>query len=720
MADKTVCSITVLAPKASFETVRAAAGGEMTVDWMQAENAQQEACTLCFAAVDAADHLARIPGVEVKATDFTGEIPASPFILVLGPQSFERDNVKLQALFGEVACPSDEQSFIIRSAGGSACGYLVLGADRAGAMYGVYTLMRELGFRWLGPDDYDTFIPNALPAPLPKLDTRQTPSFKSRGAYGDHGEDYVLWFVRNRFNWANGGSGKEQTSLRRKLCIKCPAGGHGIYEKHLPPEKYFAEHPEWYGLYGGKRQNEIQTAVADLYNVCFSNREMRQTLIGEIVNHLIDGEYQHVDQFHVWSLDGGGPCECDECTKLGNLTDQLLLLACELRAAIIQARKDGRLNRDVLVDIPAYHMTLPIPTKPLPAEAPSTDVLVIFFPIERCYAHPFADPSCTEINAVLNKQWKQWTASAECSFEGEFFVGEYFNVSSLVSSAVPLTKIMAADIPYYHQTGARHFTYMHSVCGRLGTLSLTGTQYAAQLWNHELDCDAFIADYFVCRYHRHAQVMKRFYETLEHAMLNCKMIMHATGLDYRYALSRSLAASGSAEKPTKVFPCRHLTYGPEPREQDSGPSLTETIELLNQCERIIDDVALAVDDPDIVKRIADDIQRFRYTKNLVHFVYRLVRVRMFENRGNKSQAAVEARTLREIAEALRREDQMMKYCQGAGYNNNGLTCTHLYCNWFLHIMEDYGLDFEMSQEDRGCLLDEELVRNSWLNERDGD
>ena len=40
-------------------------------------------------------------------------------------------------------------------------------------------------------------------------------------------------------------------------------------------------------------------------------------------------------------------------------------------------------------------------------------------------------------------------------------VGEYYNVSSLKTLPNLYSRIMAADIPYFYRTGARHLNYMH-------------------------------------------------------------------------------------------------------------------------------------------------------------------------------------------------------------------------------------------------------------------
>ena len=688
---------TVVAPKGPFSGVADAARGEQQVDWTAAEGAAHEACTLSFAAVEATDFLSGIPGVEATAAALDGALPEAPCIVILTPSALEGVREQTEAAFGKVAPPEKDQSFAIKTArsdDGEACSYLVLGHDRAGALYGAYELLQRLGFRWLGPGAYDTCIPEHLPQPLPRLDLCQSPSFTTRGFHGNEdrgGEAFLLWMARNKLNlWFAAESDK---AFCRKLCLKFIAGGHGIYHRYVPPARYFPERPEWYGLSGGERKGEIHRGVG--YNICFSNEAVRKQLAENMVQDLISGENQWADIMQIWPLDNGKWCECDACARLGNPTDHTLLLAHDCRQAILRARREGRLNREVRVNIPAYHETLPIPTKPLPPNFDHEGTLVIFFTIERCFAHALDDPACTEINAGLAQLLKGWTQNPDCPFKGEVLIGEYYNVSSFASLAIPFSRTMSVDLPFYHAVGARHLNYMHVTTAYWGTLSLTNTQFAAQLWNHELDCQAFLADYMGRRYKGHAGDMETFYDILEQAMRNCKPLKHYAGLEKpRHCLFPILRQKGSVESPLEIFTSEHLPYAPAYRLKNDGPSLLETLQKLDEAECILDQVFLEVTNPTVTRRLIDDVRRFRYTKHMVQFLYRLIRVRLLQNQGDAERAGLEARALRDAGEALRREDLVMRFQQGdSPYNRyeNGLTAT-----WFskpyAEVMADYGLD----------------------------
>jgi hypothetical protein len=210
-----------------------------------------------------------------------------------------------------------------------------------------------------------------------------------------------------------------------------------------------------------------------------------------------------------------------------------------------------------------------------------------------------------------------------------------------------------------------------------------------------VDCKAYLRAYLDHRYGDQAPAMGRFYDVLEQAMRNCKPLKHYARLDKpRHCLFQILRQKGSPEEPLEIFTSEHLRYGPEHRLLNGGPSLLETIQQLEEAERIIDQVFLEVSDPTITRRLVDDVRRFRYTKNMVQFIYRLIRVRLLENEGDSVRAGLEARALRDVGETLRREDLVMRFQQGdRPYNRyeNGLTAT-----WFSEayrdVMADYGLE----------------------------
>lgn len=705
--------ITILAPTAKFASVEEAAEAEARVDWQAAIGPEQIACTLCFAATELADHLELLDGVSVSTGPLPDAESGTPTIRMLIDQTAV--DVENATDTTSIDTPADPQSFRITTrttTNGSVAGYEIAGADPAGALYGAYELLHQLGFRWFSPDPWDRAVPASL-VPV-DIDLEESPSFPLRGfwATDDRGtEAFLLWMARNKLNlWS---AEQPEKEFCRKLGIKFTTGGHTIFARYADPERYFAKHPEWYGLRDGKRSGDIRGVVGD--NICFANDEVRSHIATGLVDDLVSGEWKWVDLINVWALDNGKYCTCNECAAIGNPTDQIMLLAHDCRQAIVKAQASGRLNRGVIVSIPAYHETLEVPQNPLPEDFDHEGIVATFFPIERCFVHTFADPGCSELNGPLVDYWENWTANPENPFKGAMLVGEYYNVSSYASLAIPAVRTMAADIPYYYRTGARLMHYMHVGTAKWGQLSLTNTQFAALLWNHELDSDAFVADYFANRFHASSEAVSMAYRITEDAMVNAKPLKHYAGME-RHTLRNTLRPtresgdrSNAAEAEDLLFTTRHLRYDDRLPGANSGPALTETIDLLHQAGRLLDDELLYCDDPIVRERLRSDIRRHRYTETTIRFFYHAARVRMFEAAGDAESALLEARALRDAGEALRRETEMPKLSFAGErddwhrFYRNGLAATWV-VGFYKETMERYDLEVPEDEATDGAAL----------------
>ena len=724
--------VIVYASPGPFAGVAEAAAGERAVDWSAPEGAAHRACTTCFAAAEVASFLGRIDGVAAELGNLTSPAPAPDDALRVAIVA--REELDLARGFGLRATPPDAPESYAVVTGRDEAGrrYLVVGSDRAGALYGAYELLRAFGFRWLSPDPWDTIMPARLEPP--EIELAEAPSFRSRGfwATSDRGTpEFLLWMARNKLNlWAAEQSGKE---LCRKLCLRFITGGHDAFERYAPPERYAASHPEWYGLRGGARSTEMHGGFGD--NVCMSNPELRAEIARNLVEDLAQGERRWVDIVNVWALDNGRYCECPACAELGNPTDQILLLAHDCRKAIAAARASGRLAREVLVAVPAYHESLVPPSRPLPEDFDHRGIVVVFFPIERCFAHSFTDSACREINADMLRSWEAWTRNPANPFRGDLFMGEYYNVSSFSALSIPFTQVMAADIPYYHATGARHMHYMHVTTAGWGSLALTNALFAALLWDARLDVDAFLRDFHARRYGAQAPAMRSFHAVLEVAMRNSKPLKHYAGMRratlfgalrrHRGLSARSRpaleegsrprdglardqaggeatrAAGGgglrcAAEAADTVLSTRHLPYAPAERASDAAPSMVETVSLLDEAASILDQALIECSVPEVMERLVADARRFRYTRDMVRFLYHFARLRMFEEAGHDGAARLEALALRDRGEALRAETEMVAHnwdevTREYRFYDNGLTASWV-AEQYAEVMAAYGIE----------------------------
>ena len=685
--------VTIVVNRGPFASVEEAAQGEEKVDWWDGDLADDRACTECFAALELARFLPSctrlVPG-DIRFQSPAAFPDAGDVILVGSRPSNPLIARRVPASPG-LSC---EQSFRLQAAeeGARVC-TVIEGRDRVGTLYGVYAYLEQLGMRFFGLGEQGTVRP-AKPSELPRqLDVTQNPSFLSRGflGLGDRGNrDLFFWMARNRMNYCDE-TGNE-AHFRKKLGMIMVRGGHRVQRTFLdsggeypynhprfrgdegkptdpyPPGNeyagdadgdgkltYFEAHPEWYGLRNGKRSGKLDGAGD---NYCTSNKDATRELARNLVHSLVDGAWRHVDMVNFWMLDNGKWCQCAECARQGNYTDRLFEVCYAVQKEIQAAQRERRLHRRVLLASLAYHETLVPPSRPLPADFDYETFSVTFFPIERCYVHPLADPRCTEINDFLRNHYEGWATRRDRHYRGSLFIGEYYNVSSFKMLPVLFPSIMAADIPWYYRTGTRHLNYMHTPTHRWGTWTLNQYLLARLLWDAGADADELRKDYFRRYYPTTAEHAAAFYRHLERATANFKAFKHYAG-ESRYSLRRQLISPSR-----EIFPLRHLRYEAYHPETDDGPDVVEIVEAMRLARKELDAALLACADETEGARLLEDDRRFQYGEAMVCFYYHLVRTALLHRSHQAALARREFQRLEEYAGKLRAVTDLVAPLEG--------------------------------------------------------
>ena len=522
-------TLTIIADPGPFSNIERAASGEKTVNWWDADTTDDKACTESFAAHELATLLPKctsLTGADISLGG-SGTVPASGNVIILSsgdnpilnryplPDSLTLDNGQSYRI----------QTF--REDGRTVT--IIEGGDRRGTLYGAYGYLELLGMRFYGLGEAGTIYP-VDPQPLP-ADTLvvANPSFLTRGfhAWEDRSTpEFLLWMVRNRMNFWTSADSNVHTC--KKFGMKLADGGHTIQKDFLGPDTpypynhprfkgdeskpidpydpgdeysgdangdgtltYFEAHPEWYGLYDGKRSDNVRTEFGD--NYCTSNLDATHELARNLIQSLIDGKYRYVDFINFWMMDATYKwCECEKCTQQGTPTDRLFLVIDAVQKELTKACESGTLSRDVELSSLVYLDTITPPTRPLPEDFDYSKFSMVFFPIQRCYNHTFADPACTELNAAQVDNYLAWTQGEGGYYRGTMFIGEYYNVSYLKSMPLLYPRTMAADIPWYYRTGTRHLHYMHTPTALWGTWTLNQHMLASLLWNVETDSDGLL------------------------------------------------------------------------------------------------------------------------------------------------------------------------------------------------------------------------------------
>ena len=329
------------------------------------------------AATELRNHLRRICGewFEIVAEEsFEGGRPA---IYVGATQLAGKGGLQPERMDGE--------EFVIRRNGDD---LILCGGRPRGTLYAVTQFLQEhCGVRWLTLAG-EEYVPSRPDLSLPRVDRRSRPAFVDRDLIPPHHWPRTGWYddsTRSRlaralaFGRINGRApsiylGADAPSERYGGHIRGNHHGHTI-RWYLPPEKHFAQHPEFYALRGGKRVDS---------GLCKTNPQMREIYLHNAAEALagVAGESSGDLIFHVSDEDGPPqPCECPECravdaryggADVGQMLDFMNWLA--------ESGK-GRWPPNTAVETLGYAgYETPPPTGHI-----RDDVIIRFAPIHKCH-----------------------------------------------------------------------------------------------------------------------------------------------------------------------------------------------------------------------------------------------------------------------------------------------------------------------------------------------
>ena len=714
-AVSTAQQLTIIADPGPFSSIEKAAAAEERVDWWDGDVSDDAACTECFAALELARFL---PSCSVYTRENirvepASAVPGSGDVVILGAIG-SNPLMKAYSLPDSIRLATDG-SFCIRAFREKGRTVTVIsGFDRTGVLYGTYGLLERLGVRFYGLGEKGTVFP-AAPGRLPdSLTVVESPSFFTRGyhAWEDRGsDDFFLWMARNRMNFWT--SAEKEVHLLKKLGMKLADGGHTIQMNFLNPKtpypynhplfrgdedkpadpcapgnEYtgdtdgdgtltcFEAHPEWYGLIKGKRSDNIKDEFGD--NFCTSNVDACHELAKNMIQSLIDGQMKYVDIVNFWMMDATWRwCECENCKRQGTYTDRLMAVVDTMLRELKKARSEGRLHRPVHLSSLAYVETLEPPTKDLPDDFDYDNVSITFFPIQRCYDHTLADPSCTEYNSVLADNYLAWGTGQGRRYRGTMFIGEYYNISYLKSLPLVYTRIMATDIPWYYHTGTRHFHYMHTPTSLWGTWTLNQYLLARLLWDVTADADALVDEYFHRYYPTTTEETRQFYRDMEKGLEGFKAL--------RYWGWKNRLKDDTAE----LYPKRHMHYEEYHPLTNDGADLTEMHDHIVAARKAIDHSLASCTDAAEKLRLIEDEHRFAYGEAMFTFHYHLFRTAMFHREGKQREARQEFASLERYASQLEGIVDLVQVASAHANAKNGLDATQA-VDVYTYFKEKYG------------------------------
>lgn len=300
-------------------------------------------------------------------------------------------------------------------------GNLILsGHQRRGCLYAVYSFLQDVvGVRWWAPEA--TLTPKKPTLVIADdLNVSYAPQMISREMYHRDAQPTVF-SARMK---GNGALTPEYGSAVRIVNFV-----HSFYI-YLPPEKYFAAHPDWYSEVDGKRTHENA-------QLCLTNDEMIQELIKNVLETL--RKNPDAKMIDVSQNDWAGFCTCEKCRAIDDAEESHAGTLVSVLNKVAEAVEKE--FPDVLVESLAYQYT----RKPPKTIKPRDNVLIRLCTIECSFVQPLDG----EQNRTFATDIEGWSKLAKY-----LFIWDYTTNYTDYLGPHPNLRVLAANVRYFIKHGA--------------------------------------------------------------------------------------------------------------------------------------------------------------------------------------------------------------------------------------------------------------------------
>ena len=338
----------------------------------------------------------------------------------LAEQDAPADGTSLIFVGNTAKAPKKDYKFdeiLIKLDGGN---LILAGHEKRGCLYAVYSFLQDVvGVRWWTPAD--TFLPKKPTLTVPdELNVSYAPQMISREMYHRDAQPTVF-SARMK---GNGFLTPEYGGAVRIINFV-----HSFY-KYLPPEKYFADHPDWYSEIDGKRKHEHA-------QLCLTNEEMIQELIKNVLETL--RKNPGAKMIDVSQNDWRGFCTCEKCKAVDDAEEShagtLVLMLNKVAEAVEKEFPD------VLVESLAYQYT----RKPPKTMKPRHNVLIRLCTIECSFIQPLDG----EQNVKFAADIEGWSKLAKY-----LFIWDYTTNYNDYLGPHPNLRVLAPNVRYFIKHGA--------------------------------------------------------------------------------------------------------------------------------------------------------------------------------------------------------------------------------------------------------------------------
>ncbi len=375
---------------------------------------------------------------------------------------------------------------------------LILAGNKRGVFYASYSFLENtLGCKWFTPDC--SVIPNTGKIKITKINKTYIPPLEHRSTDYPHSCNQY-WAVKNMINGNQPNIDEEHGN-----CIRYQGFVH-TFNYLVQPEKYYAQHPEYFSEMGGIRIGPSNTQL------CLTNPDVLKIATESVKEWFRSNPAAtivSVSQNDYWNY-----CQCANCTALaekeGSQSGPLIHFVNGIAAAV----KDE--FPDKIIDTLAYQYTRKPPkfVKPLP------NVVIRLCSIECCFVHPL--DTCP-FNASFKKDMQDWSNTHK-----RMWIWDY--VINYAHTIMPFPNLysLKPNINFYINNGVTGIYEEADYYTKGGEMAELRTWIMAKtLWDPTYDTDKAI-DEFLPAYFGKAGPFVRSYVNLIHKQVKDNPDTHIT------------------------------------------------------------------------------------------------------------------------------------------------------------------------------------------------
>lgn len=270
---------------------------------------------------------------------------------------------------------------------------------------------------------------------------------------------------------------------------------------YLPPEEYYDEHPEYYGLYMGKRTYKQGPVSGQL---CWTNEEVYQIISGKVLQEMRDNPDLHVwdvSQMDTWESRGVG-CQCDDCKALDERegTPMGSLLTFINRLADDMAREFP----DNYISTLAYNYTAEAPAQLRPRD----NVIIKLCLMPGDCASSYADPD-SKAGRKAHDLVESWGKVAKHLAIWDYNI-DFFNYLM----PYPILDSLQANNDFYVENNTYGMFHQMSADKGGDFAEINSYIMARLMWNKDVDVQSLFNKYLTVRYGAAAEHIARYYDAL--------------------------------------------------------------------------------------------------------------------------------------------------------------------------------------------------------------